>query len=131
MIDVEIDVFDYVYQQVAELLPDDCFQSVYVQAPPALPFATLMEMDNITDKRNRSSARDEDYAVLTYEANVYDTTKGGCRDVMNALNDAMTHLGFMRTMCQFIPNLADNTIFRYTARYQAVADGNKVIYRKY
>lgn len=130
MIDVEIDVFDYVYPYVSELLPEGCFQSVYVQAPPAFPFATLMEMDNITDRRNRSSARDEDYAILTYEANVYDTSKAGCRNVMNALDDAMTHLGFMRMSCQFIPNLADNTIFRYTARYQAVADAGKVIYRR-
>lgn len=130
MIDVEADVFDYVYPSVAPLVPAGCFKSVYVPNPPKFPFATLMEMDNLTDKASRSSALDEEYAIITYEANVYATDKFDCRDVMNALDSAMTRLGFARLSMQFVPNLADNTIFRYTARYQAVSDTNKVIYRK-
>ena len=130
MIDVEADVFDRVYATVSSAVPEGCFKSVFVPNPPAFPFATLMEMDNYTDRRNRSTAMTEDYAVVVYEANVYDMTKSGCRSVMNTLDNAMVQLGFMRTMLQFIPNLADPTLFRYTARYQAVADPNKVIYRK-
>lgn len=130
MIDVEADVFNYVYPDVAPLVPEGCFKSVFVPSPPKFPFATLMEMDNITDAKNRSSARDEDYAVLTYEANVYAMDKVSCRAVMSALDTAMIRLGFTRLSSQFIPNLADNTIFRYVARYRATADANKVIYRK-
>ena len=130
MIDVESDVFDYVYPFVESLVPQGCFQSVYVPNPPKFPFATLMEMDNITDKRNRSSAMNEEYAIITYEANVYATDKFDCRDVMNAIDTAMTSLNFSRLSMQCVPNLLDSTIFRITARYQATADGNKVIYRK-
>ena len=130
MIDIEADVFNRVYESVAPLVPQGCFKSVYVPNPPKFPFATLMEMDNFTDKANRSSALDEEYAVVTYEANVYATDKFDCRDVMNALDTEMLRLGFHRLSMQFIPNLADNTIFRYTSRYQAVTDTNKVIYRK-
>lgn len=130
MIDIEADVFDRVYESVAPLVPKGCFKSVYVPNPPKFPFATLMEMDNFTDKANRSSALDEEYAVVTYEANVYATNKFDCRDVMNALDTEMLRLGFQRLSMQFIPNLADNTIFRYTSRYQATTDRNKVIYRK-
>lgn len=130
MIDIEADVFDRVYESVAPLVPQGCFKSVYVPNPPKFPFATLMEMDNFTDKANRSSALDEEYAVVTYEANVYATDKFDCRDVMNALDTEMLRLGFQRLSMQFIPNLADNTIFRYTSRYQATTDRNKVIYRK-
>ena len=130
MIDIEADVFNRVYESVAPLVPQGCFKSVYVPNPPKFPFATLMEMDNFTDKANRSSALDEEYAVVTYEANVYATDKFDCRDVMNALDTEMLRLGFHRLSKQFIPNLADNTIFRYTSRYQATADRNKVIYRK-
>lgn len=131
MIDVEADVFNRVYESVAPLVPAGCFKSVFVPNPAKFPFATLMEIDNITDKKNRSTAMDEDYAIVTYEANVYATDKYGCRALMNALDSAMTNLGFMRLSMQHVPNLADNTLFRYTARYQAVADENKVIYRKY
>lgn len=130
MIDIEADVFNRVYESVAPLVPQGCFKSVYVPNPPKFPFATLMEMDNFTDKANRSSALDEEYAVVTYEANVYATDKFDCRDVMNALDTEMLRLGFQRLSMQFIPNLADNTIFRYTSRYQATTDRNKVIYRK-
>ena len=130
MIDIEADVFNRVFESVAPLVPQGCFKSVYVPNPPKFPFATLMEMDNFTDKANRSSALDEEYAVVTYEANVYATDKFDCRDVMNALDTEMLRLGFHRLSMQFIPNLADNTIFRYTSRYQAVTDTNKVIYRK-
>ena len=130
MIDIEADVFNRAYESVAPLVPQGCFKSVYVPNPPKFPFATLMEMDNFTDKANRSSALDEEYAVVTYEANVYATDKFDCRDVMNALDTEMLRLGFQRLSMQFIPNLADNTIFRYTSRYQATTDRNKVIYRK-
>ena len=130
MIDIEADVFNRVYESVAPLVPQGCFKSVYVPNPPKFPFATLMEMDNFTDKANRSSALDEEYAVVTYEANVYATDKFDCRDVMNVLDTEMLRLGFHRLSMQFVPNLADNTIFRYTSRYQATTDRNKVIYRK-
>lgn len=130
MIDVEADVFNYVYPDVSPLVPDGCFKSVYAQVPPKFPFATLMEMDNLTDKANRSSAMHEEYAVITYEANVYAMGKLDCRNVMNAIDTAMTRLGFARLSMLFVPNLADSKIYRYTARYQAVADTNKVIYRK-
>jgi len=130
LIDIEADVFNRVYESVAPLVPQGCFKSVYVPNPPKFPFVTLMEMDNFTDKANRSSALDEEYAVVTYEANVYATDKFDCREVMNALDTEMLRLGFHRLSMQFIPNLADNTIFRYTSRYQATTDRNKVIYRK-
>ena len=129
MIDVEDAVFDAVYRSVSKLVPKDCFKSVYVPNPPKFPFATLMEMDNITDTEHQSNLQRDEYAILTYEANVYATNKAGCRNVMNALDKAMIHLGFTRTFMQFIPNLADNTIFRYTARYRATADHDNVIYR--
>ena len=129
MIDVENAVFDYCYPSVAPLVPDGCFRSVYVPSPPKFPFATLMEIDNQTDERMRGTALDEEYAVVTYEANVYAVDKAECRRVMDALDRAMVTLGFMRISLSFIPNLADSTLFRCTGRYRAAADANNVIYR--
>ena len=129
MIDVEDDVFNYVYSDVSALVPSGCFKSVYVPSPPKFPFATLMEMDNISDTRRMTSADEEPFALITYEANVYAMDKPECRSVMSALDTAMIRLGFTRISMSFIPNLADTTIFRMTARYRAEADVNKVIYR--
>lgn len=130
MIDLETHVFDRIFSDVAPLVPEGCFKSMAIPRPPAFPFATLYETDNFTYRKNRSSAREEDYAIVTYEANVYAMTKAECRNVMAALDEGMTRLGFMRLSLQFVPNLSDPVIFRYTARYQAVADLHKVIYRR-
>ena len=130
MIDIETDVFDRIYSSVAPLVPEGCFKNMAVPRPPAFPFATLYEIDNFTDRKHRSSARKEDYAIVTYEASVYAMTKAECRRVMKALDNGMMHLGFMRLSLQFVPNLSDPVLFRYTARYQAVTDPHKVIYRR-
>lgn len=129
MIDVEDRVFDAVYPHVAPLVPQGCFKSMYVPNPPKFPFATLMEIDNTTDQRMRSSCSEEEYAAVTYEANVYAMDKHGCRMVMDALDRAMFALGFTRLALSFIPNLADSMVYRCTGRYRAVADRNNILYR--
>lgn len=129
MIDVEIDVFNYVYPYVSSLVPAGCFKSMYVPAPPKFPFATLMEIDNYTDTKNRSSAREEDFAIVAYEAEAYALDKLQARKVMNAINQGMNDLGFTRISMQSVMNLADSTIHRIVARYTAAVDTNKVVYR--
>lgn len=129
MIDVEAHVFDYVYQAVSQVVPEGCFRSVFVPSPSRFPFATLMEMDNYTDARFQSTSVQENYAIVAYEANVYAMDKQECRDVMATLDGRMIELGFTRLSMQFVPNLADSSLFRLTARYRAEADPNKVIYR--
>lgn len=129
MIDVEADVFDYVWTFVAPRVPQGCFKSVYVPNPSKFPFVTLMEIDNVTDQRNRTGNDEEDFAIVTFEANVYAMDKFECRRIMNTLDNAMMELNFTRLSMSFIPNLADTTIFRITARYRAVADANKTLYR--
>lgn len=131
MIDVEADVFNYVYPRVSTLVPKGCFKSVYLPAPPAFPFATLYEVDSYTTPRMWGTTDSETHATLTYEANVYAEDKYECKDIMSAIDTAMHELNFRRTMMQSVPNLADSTLFRLTARYTAVADANKTMYRTY
>lgn len=130
MIDVENHVFDYVYSSVSQVVPQGNFSSVYVPAPASFPFVTLMEMDNATDTRHLSTADDEEYAIVTYEANIYSMDKQECRMIANVLDRAMYKLNFTRLSMAFIPNLADRTIYRINSRYQAVADTNNVMYRR-
>ena len=130
MIDVEELIFDHVYASVSGVVPEGNFQSVYVPSPASFPFVTLMEMDNATDTRHRTSADDEEYAVVMYEANVYAMDKHECREVMDTLDRAMMRLNFTRLSMAYIPNLADRTVHRLTARYQAVADTNNIMYRR-
>lgn len=131
MIDVEARVFDAVYPAVVEVIPAANFKSQFEPNPASFPFATLYEVNNNTDTRHRSTAKDEEYAILTYEANAYALNKADSRKAIDAIDTAMIRLGFTRTMLQQIPNLADTRIFRMTARYQAAVDANNVIYRRW
>lgn len=130
MIDVENDVFDYVYPYVSPLVPEGCFQSMYVRTPPALPFATLIEFDNYTDQSTQDTSDNEVFSVLAYTAEAYAESKAECRRVMDAINQAMHSLGFRRLSMRFVDNMADTTIFRLVSRYRAKADENKTIYRE-
>lgn len=130
MIDVEDLVFNHVYASVSEVVPPGNFQSVYVPTSSSFPFATLIEMENTTDVNHITSADEEEYAVLMYEADVYAMDKHECRKIMDVLDKAMTSLNFTRLSMSFITNLADRTLYRLTARYQAVADTNNILYRR-
>ena len=130
MINAEADVFDYVYQSVSSAVPEGCFSNEYVPVINQLPYATLMEIDNTTDTRHRSTAPNEEFAVVTYEANSYAHTKDECRTVMNAIDDAIVRLGFTRLSMQYVPNLADRTLHRMTARYRATIGADLIVYRR-
>lgn len=129
MIDAEISIFDRVYDAVSPLLPNECFKSMYVPNPTAFPFATLYEVDNVTDTRHRSTSDSEEFAIVTYEANVFAEEKIQCRSIMDALDTAMTEMGFTRVSMQYVPNLLDPALFRLTTRYRAAVDQNNTIYR--
>ena len=67
-----------------------------------------------------------------YEVNVYTNRVGykklDAYEIMETIDQVMTgqvetegrRLGFYRSMCSPIPNLADATIFRLTAQYRGV-----------
>lgn len=122
MINVEVSVFDYVRQFVADVVPEGCFRSQYTPSPPKFPFATLEEIGNITNSRYRTNSADEDNATITYEANVYATDKRTCRQVMDALDKAMMRLNFRRNFMDYTNNLNNSDLFRLTARFIADVD---------
>lgn len=130
MINIETDVFDAVYKAVYLLIPEGCFTSDYVAAPPALPHATLIEMDNYTDRNTLDTALHEKFAVVTYEANVYAEDKFTCRNIMDVIDTKMQELGFTRLSLRQVDNAVNTSIYRLVARYRAEVSKNKKIYRR-
>ena len=73
-----------------------------------------------------------------YEINVYSNRQNGrkkeCRNILNVADETIVGLGFTRTMLSPVPNLADATIYRLTARYQAVigtdANGRFIVHKR-
>ena len=130
MINIEIDVFDAVYRAVELLLPEGCFSSDYTPMPPALPHASLVEMDNYTDRDKLDTSLHEKYAIVAYEANVYGEDRFQVRRIMDAIDEKMQELGFTRLSLRPVDNVANPSIYRLTARYRAEVNSNKQIFRR-
>ena len=57
--------------------------------------------------------------------------KAQAKQIMASLDAEMSNLGFTRVFMNPIPNFADATIYRLTARYEAVVVPNDDGYRIY
>ena len=81
-------------------------------------------------RERQSSTPGENFARLTYQMDVYAESKSKCREVFAEADGAMTEIGFNRFSGQYIPNLENTKVFRYTARYEAEIDRDGVIYQR-
>lgn len=131
MIDYEVKIFNRVHAVVAPLCANKGFVStVITKAPTSFPAASLIEMDNRTIRSRQSSTPTENFALITYQLEVYATTKSKCREVYSAADNAMIAMNFSRMSGTYI-NMPDNLkVFRYVARYEAEIDPEGNIYRR-
>lgn len=131
MIDYEVKIFNKVHAKVASKCANKMFVStVITEKPTAFPAASLIEMDNTTIRSRQSSTPVENFSLITYQLDVYATTKSKCREVYAAADEAMIAMNFSRMSGQYV-NMPDNTkVFRYVARYEAEIDPEGNIYRR-
>ena len=131
MIDYEVKIFNRVHATVAPLCANKKFVSTVISAPPtAFPAASLIEIDNRTIRKRQTSTPVENYALVTYQLDVFATTKSECRSVYAAADEAMIAMNFTRISGQYIDNAGNTKVFRYTARYSAEIDPDGNIYRR-
>lgn len=131
MIDIENDVFSAVAVPVRERY-NAYVTGEYVDAPPRFPAVSVFQIDSSVIQRRRTLNM-ENAASVAFEVNVYDNTTGykkqKAKEIMASVDEIMAHLGFVRTMCSPTSNLADATIYRMTARYEAAVDEDLVVYQ--
>ena len=131
MIDYEVQVFNRAYAKAAPLCAGKRFVStVITEAPTGFPAASLIEVSNTTVRRLQTSTPIENFAVITYQLDVYATSKSGCRNVLIAVDEAMIAMNFTRISGTYIGNETNTKVFRYTARYDAMIDREGNIYRR-
>lgn len=130
MIDYEVKIFNRVHKSAAPLCAKNRFVStVIVDKPTSFPAASLIEIDNRTVRYRQSSTPRENFVRVTYQLDVYATSKSECKKVFVAADEAMISMNFIRTSGQYI-NIPNNSkIFRYVARYEAEIDPDGNIYR--
>lgn len=131
MIDYEVKIFNRVHAKVATLCAKGKFVSTIItEEPTGFPAASLIEMDNSTVRSRQSSTPVENYAMITYQLDVYATTKSKCREVYAAADAAMIAMNFSRMSGAYINNAGNTKVFRYVARYEAEIDPDGNIYRR-
>ena len=134
MIDIENEVYTSVEAVVKESYPTIFMTGEYVDAPSSFPCVSLVEAISSVYRRSSTNTQIENHSIVTYEANVYTNKtygkKSQCKKIIGLIDEKMLSLGFIRRFMQPVPNIADATIYRMFARYQAVADKNHVIYRR-
>lgn len=131
MIDFEVQIFNRVYPSVAPLCANKKFVSTVInELPSSFPAASLIEIDNATVRNRQSSTPKENFALLTYQLDVYATSKSKCREVYAAADEAMIAMNFSRMSGQYINNPDNTKVFRYVARYEAEVDTEGNLYRR-
>lgn len=131
MIDYEVKILNKVHAVVAPLCAKGKFVSTIItEEPTGFPAASLIEMDNATIRNRQSSTPVENYALITYQLEVYATSKSKCREVFAAADGEMIALNFNRMSGQYINNIGNTKVFRYVARYEAEIDQEGNIYRR-
>lgn len=129
MIDVENYIFNAAYDDIAPLCAKNGYRSVQGQVPTVFPAVNLFEMDNRINTDMWSNSGSDDYAILTYEAHVFATTKAECRKVAKALDDKLIRMNMTRLSGAYSPNTANSKVFEFVARYRVGVDENGVLYR--
>ena len=131
MIDREIQIFNRAYPAVAPLCARNRFVSTAITEPlTAFPAASLIEIGNRTVSERQSSTPVENYALVTFQLDVFATSKSDCRKVYAAADTEMIAMNFTRTSGQYIAVPGNTKVFRYTARYEAIIDTEGNIYRR-
>ena len=130
MIDYEVQVFNRVHSAIASLCAKNKFVSKQIVSPTAFPAASLIEMDNTTVRARQSSTPGENFALITYQLDVYAQKKSDCRNVFAVADAAMIAMNFSRMSGRYIDNPGNPDVFRYTARYEAEIDPDGNIYRR-
>ena len=130
MIDYEVKIFNRVHAAVSPLCAKNKFVSKQIVSETAFPAASLIEMDNTTVRSLQSSTPGENFALITYQLDVYAMNQSDCRKVFAAADEAMLGMNFSRMSGLYIDNPGNPDVFRYTARYEAMIDPDGNLYRR-
>ena len=133
MIDIERKIYTPIAETLRKRFPGISVSGEYVNAPPKFPYVSIVEQENHPTVSHLDSSNTERYATVMYEVNVYSDKAGKkktvCREIMGVIDEMLYGKNFTRISMSPVPNMENGTIYRLTARYEAVTDG-KNSYRK-
>lgn len=138
MIDIEVPVFNLIYQAVQEEHPECICLNTRPQSLAKFPAVVVSEDDNSYYPGNRGA---EKYSELMYSVDIFcDDQRGAktlCKELAQIVDGVLTSHNFTRMSLSPVPN-TDPNIIRYTGRYMTVVsegvtdgtDTNHILYRR-
>lgn len=133
MKDIENELFTKIAEELRKQFDGIYITGEYLRNPPQFPHVSIEEADNYLEEDTLDTSETEKFRRVMYEANVYSNKTSGkkaeAKSIINVVDKIMYSMNFVRTSRTPVPNLENATIYRITARYEAVTDGN-LIYRR-
>ena len=129
MIDKENEVITRVSDAVHALYPSAKIDGSYQPAPSKFPHVSIYQGNSYTPPQYRDSSVYSKYEAVMFEvevcSNKQSTKKTECKKIMAVIVDTMSEMNFRLDSLAPIPNVADSTIYRLTARFTGTvsADG--------
>ena len=127
MVDVNSLVFTTLYNQINHTFQGVDVKDEYIDESSTFPVVTITE-DSNTDYQKTMVHSWAPHAKLMYSINIYTnskTKKTDARKLLNCIDNTMHGMKFIKTFCRPTPNV-DRTIYRITARYEAVVEEPKI-----
>lgn len=131
MVDIENEVFT----TIATALRAQ-FNPIYVSGelnlnPTTFPCAYIEEADNYSNTFSRDTSSNDNHSILMYEVNVFSNKavgkKAEAKAIFKVIDEVLNKLGFTRQSKS--PVSFDDTTYRITGRYTAIAN-NDYIFRR-
>ncbi len=134
MIDIEPEVYTAVYRVLKEAYPSLNVLNVEPSGEASLPAVYFYQMSNVSDPVTRETDSKREYSTaVTFQTEVYTASsnkKGLSREIVYTVDDVLSSepFGMRRTQAGSIPNLYENTIYRFIMRHTCSVTKYGVIY---
>lgn len=125
MIDKENEIYTAIRNAVKKEYPDAILSSSYIRSPASFPYVSVIQTDSYEPKKYIDSSGEELFTSLAFQIDVYSDDesrkKSICKQIMQTIDTALKKMNFRRESLSAVPNMADATIYRLTARYTVIA----------
>lgn len=125
MLDIENLVKDKLITALAESWPSANVGSGYDELSAEYPYVGVEQIDSVPVRHTMTEPNSENHTTVSFEINVYsnkqDTARSECMDLLAAVDDAMTAMGFYRYHTNK-PLKRTRTVWRRYARYRGIVE---------
>lgn len=133
MLDYQRHIFSRLTLHLRESYENIYTSRIESATPPKFPAVTIVQKDNVNYQRTMDACH-ENHVKVMYQIDIYTNDQKEldrmslADSISHDVSDFMLGLGFMRTLCQPIPNVANMSIYRISMRFEGVIGRDGFVY---